>query len=63
MAEVVAPVAGFSGVVAGVTFVDGKATTTDQRALGYFRRRGYTVAEPKPKNTRPAKPAPAKAEG
>lgn len=43
MSTVIAPVAGFSGRVAGVQFDNGKAETDDERALGYFRRRGYEV--------------------
>lgn len=42
---VVAPVAGFSGTVVGVVFVDGAARVDprNQAALGYFRRHGYHV--------------------
>lgn len=35
------PVTGFSGVVAGVTFVNGEATVTE--LPGYFLRHGYKV--------------------
>ena len=41
--RVTAPVAGFAGVVVGVVFTDGVGHTSDATALGYFRRRGYTV--------------------
>ena len=44
MAKVTAPVEGFTGVSAGVEFVDGVAETNDAAALAYFRRRGYKVA-------------------
>lgn len=37
------PVPGFTGVVAGVSFHKGTGETDDPAALGYFRRRGYTV--------------------
>lgn len=43
MATVTAPVDGYTGRVAGVHFVDGKAETTDRRALAYFRRQGYSI--------------------
>ena len=41
-----APAEGFSGEVAGVVFRAGHAEADDEAhaaALGYFRRRGYTV--------------------
>ena len=37
------PVKGFTGKVAGVTFVDGAGETTDEAALTYFERHGYTI--------------------
>lgn len=43
MATVTAPVKGFTGVVAGVSFFDGKADTTNTTALAYFRRQGYLI--------------------
>lgn len=46
MAAVSTPVGGYNGVVAGVTFVDGKGETDNANALAYFRRHGYEVAEP-----------------
>ncbi len=49
MAAVTAPVAGYSGEVAGVQFVNGKAETDDDNALAYFRRHGYDVDGSKPK--------------
>lgn len=48
MAVVVAPVEGFTGRVAGVAFVDGRAETTDGRALAYFTRQGYRIVKPSP---------------
>lgn len=47
--EVRTPVKGFSGKVAGVDFVDGVGSTSDESALAYFRRHGYEVASPEPK--------------
>lgn len=43
MARITAPVEGYTGQVAGVSFVGGTATTTDPRAIAYFRRHGYLV--------------------
>ena len=45
MTRIETPVKGFSGSVAGVTFTNGAGETDDPVALGYFRRRGYTVEE------------------
>lgn len=48
-AKVTAPVAGFSGVVANVTFVDGVGETDSPGAIAYFKRHGYdVVAKEKP---------------
>lgn len=35
------PVEGFSGLVAGVHFVDGVGKTDDESAIAYFERQGY----------------------
>lgn len=43
MATIKTPVANYSGVVAGVTFVDGVGETADANALIYFARHGYTI--------------------
>jgi hypothetical protein len=43
MARIVAPVEGYTGLVVGVPFVGGAATTSDPGALAYFRRHGYQV--------------------
>lgn len=43
MSRVEAPNEAFAGDVAGVTFTDGVGETDDPVALGYFRRKGYTV--------------------
>lgn len=43
MAKITAPVKGFNGIVAGVQFKDGSASTDDTGALAYFRRHGYTI--------------------
>lgn len=38
------PVEGFTGIVAGVQFVDGNGSTDDEAAIAYFERQGYKVA-------------------
>lgn len=43
MAQVKAPVADFTGTVAGVDFTDGIGDTDDERALAYFSRHGYDI--------------------
>lgn len=43
MARVETPVEGYTGKVAGVSFVDGIGETEDATALAYFARHGYTV--------------------
>lgn len=48
-----APVEGFTGVVAGVPFADGRAVVAqdNRAALSYFRQAGYRIeaaAEPSP---------------
>ena len=43
MPKVRTKVDGYTGVRAGVSFVDGVGETDDPAALAYFRRKGYTV--------------------
>ena len=43
MATVKAPAGNINDTVAGVTFVDGVAETSDQWALAYFARAGYDI--------------------
>lgn len=64
LAQVKTPVEGFSGVVAGVSFVDGVGESDSPSALNYFRRHGYAIEgdpEPEPVSDEgepePAKPA------
>lgn len=38
------PVKEFTGLVAGVHFVDGKGSTDDEAAIAYFERQGYKVS-------------------
>lgn len=47
--KVTSPVTDFVGRVAGVDFVGGEGHTSDENALAYFRRHGYTVTKPKAK--------------
>lgn len=44
--RVLSPVAGFSGVVAGVEFRDGVAEVAPGPALAYMVRHGYTIDGP-----------------
>ena len=48
MAVVKAPNPKYTGIVAGVRFVDGQGETDDSLALNYFRRHGYEIVETKP---------------
>ena len=57
MAKINTPVKGFTGTVAGVAFVNGAGESTDEAALAYFVRHGYTVDDGKPAPKRAAKPA------
>lgn len=50
MTTVTAPVEGFTGHVAGVAFENGIGETTDQAALAYFHRQGYTVVQDDPED-------------
>lgn len=44
MAKIETPVAHFTGISAGVSFVDGVGETTDEAALAYFTAAGYIVS-------------------
>ena len=43
MAKITTPVKGFTGVVVGVTFADGRGETDNESAIAYFHRHGYTI--------------------
>lgn len=43
--RITAPVAGYTGTVAGVTLANGTGETNNESAVSYFRRHGYTVEE------------------
>lgn len=62
MARITTPVEGFTGVVVGVTFADGKGETDDQSAIAYFTRHGYTVEAEKPAPKKPTAAEKAAAE-
>ncbi|WP_449278001.1 hypothetical protein [Leucobacter sp. GX24907] len=57
MAHIQAPVKGFTGTVAGVSFTNGAGTTDDPRALAYFERQGYSITAGEGKEQAPKKPA------
>lgn len=46
MATIKAPAGNVNDTIAGVTFVDGVAETTDGWAIAYFTRAGYDVDDP-----------------
>lgn len=48
MAAIQTPVEGFTGLVAGVSFVDGAGESSDSSALSYFERHGYTISHDLP---------------
>lgn len=53
MAKIYAPNKQYTGVSAGVTFVNGVGETSDPHLLEWFREHGYTVeGEEKPKRTK-----------
>ena len=59
MMQVATPVAGFTGEVAGVQFVDGVGETSDPRSLAYFSRHGYQLGDaPAPSPVVEEQPAP-----
>lgn len=66
MAKIYAPVAAFSGVVAGVQFIGGEGETDRDAALAYFARQGYRIVfdapEPEPDDAPADEPAPAEDE-
>jgi len=59
MAKIYAPNKGYTGVSAGVRFVNGVGETDDPHLIDWFRRRGYRVetARPASKDGDGAKPA------
>jgi hypothetical protein len=52
------PVEGFNGTVAGVKFEGGKASTDDDRALAYFKRKGYGIGRKPSSEDAPEPPDP-----
>ena len=55
MAQVTAPVEGFTGTVVGVQFKDGHGETDNEAALAYFARHGYAIKADSPKKGKAAK--------
>lgn len=43
MAKITAPAKDFTGTVVGVDFKDGVGETSNEGAIAYFERQGYTV--------------------
>ena len=60
MANIYTPNKEYTGVSAGVSFVNGKGNTDDPHLLDWFREHGYKVEEPaekKPKKSKSKKGA------
>ena len=47
------PVAGFTGEVVGVSFVDGFGETEDENAIAYFIRQGFGLDGSAPEGAEP----------
>ncbi|QCQ91737.1 hypothetical protein [Rhodococcus sp. SGAir0479] len=45
MTAVTTPVEGYTGIVAGVAFINGRGETDDHNALSYFARHGYRIGD------------------
>lgn len=56
------PVAGFTGEVVGVAFVDGFGETEDENAIAYFIRQGFGLEGAAPEGTEPEAEAEAEPE-
>lgn len=56
MAKIYAPNRGYTGISAGVPFVDGKGETDDQYLLAWFREHGYQVEKPNQEEAIPDPP-------
>ena len=56
------PVAGFTGEVVGVSFVDGFGETEDENAIAYFIRQGFGLEGSAPEGTEPEPEAEPEAE-
>jgi len=47
MAKIQAPVKGYTGIIAGIPFVNGIGETENKWAIQWFKRKGYKVIEEK----------------
>jgi len=47
MAKIQTPVKGYTGIIAGIPFVNGIGETEDRWVIQWFRRKGYKVIEKK----------------
>ena len=61
MAKVLSPNKEYTGLSAGVTFVNGQGETNNEHVLQWFEERGYTVLRPEPESelSPPAGPPPS----
>ena len=55
MAKVYAPLQGYNGISASVTFVNGVGETDNENLLEWFEEKGYTVEREKPKRAKKSK--------
>ncbi len=55
MAKVYAPLKSYTGISASVHFVNGVGETSDPDLLHWFKERGYTVEEEKPRSRKAVK--------
>lgn len=47
MAKIQAPVKGYTGIIAGIPFVNGIGETENKWVIQWFKRKGYKVIEEK----------------
>lgn len=47
MAKIQTPVKGYTGIIAGIPFVNGMGETENKWAIQWFKRKGYKVIEEK----------------
>lgn len=50
MAKIQTPVKGYTGIIAGIPFVNGIGETENKWAIQWFKRKGYKVIEEKKKD-------------
>ncbi len=56
MTRIIAPNRSYTGVSAGVAFLNGEGSTDNPRLVEWFREHGYLVEEPEEKSREEVKP-------